>query len=148
MPRWKKPLCKEGKKIWLRGVLVITTAQLLSTKPELGLCAGSNPARGVSEIWDGEDLWQWSQLEIRLNVFPRSTIPQSQFIIIIIIIIIIMFLKTKIARIEIFTIHHTFHVHRKLTSWIKIDKLQFFPVPTVLEAAAEALSLLAVYLFN
>ena len=28
------------------------------------------------------DLWQWSQLEIRLNVFRRSTIPQKQFIII------------------------------------------------------------------
>ena len=26
------------------------------TKPELRLCAGSNPARGVLEIRDGEDL--------------------------------------------------------------------------------------------
>ena len=33
-----------------------TTAQLHSTKPELRFCAGSNPARGVSEIRDGEDL--------------------------------------------------------------------------------------------
>ena len=39
-----------------RGVVVITTAQLHSTKPELRFCAGSNPARGVSEIRDGEDL--------------------------------------------------------------------------------------------
>ena len=38
------------------GVVVITTAQLHSTKPELRFCAGSNPARGVSEIHDGEDL--------------------------------------------------------------------------------------------
>ena len=38
------------------GVVVITTAQLHSTKPELKFCSGSNPARGVSEIWDGEDL--------------------------------------------------------------------------------------------
>ena len=59
--------------------MVITTAQLR-------LCAGSNPACGVSEIRDGEDLWQWSRLEIRLNAFRRSTIPQKQFIIIIIII--------------------------------------------------------------
>ena len=59
-----------------------------SFNPELRFCAGSNPARGVSEIRDGEDLWQWSRLEIRLNVFRRSTIPQKQFIIIIIIIII------------------------------------------------------------
>ena len=41
---------------WRRGVVVITTAQLHSTKPELRFCAGSNPARGVSEICDGEDL--------------------------------------------------------------------------------------------
>ena len=38
------------------GSVVITTAQLHSTKPELRFCAGSNPARGVSEIHDGEDL--------------------------------------------------------------------------------------------
>ena len=37
-------------------VVVITTAQLHSTKSELRFCAGSNPARGVSEIRDGEDL--------------------------------------------------------------------------------------------
>ena len=36
--------------------VVITTAQLNSIKPELRFCAGSNPARGVSEIRDGEDL--------------------------------------------------------------------------------------------
>ena len=42
--------------IWRRGVVAITTAQLYLTKPELRLCAGSNPARGVSEIRDGEDL--------------------------------------------------------------------------------------------
>ena len=36
--------------------MVITTAQLHSTKPELRFCAGSNPARGVLEIRDGEDL--------------------------------------------------------------------------------------------
>ena len=69
---------------WRRGVVVITTAQLHSTKPELRFCAGSNPARGVLEICDGEDLWQWSRLEIRLNAFRRSTKPQKQFIIIII----------------------------------------------------------------
>ena len=70
--------------LWRRGVVVITTAQLYSTKPVLRFCAGSNPARGVLEIRDGEDLWQWSRLEIRLNAFRRSTIPQKQFIIIII----------------------------------------------------------------
>ena len=78
--------CKYFVLLWRRGVVVITTAQLQSTKPELRFCAGSNPAPGVSEIRDGEDLWQWSRLEIRLNAFRRSTIPQKQFIIIIIII--------------------------------------------------------------
>ena len=62
--------------------MVITTAELHATEPELRFCTGSNPARGVSEIRDGEDLWQWSQLEIRLNTFRRSTITQKQFIII------------------------------------------------------------------
>ena len=71
--------------LWRRGVVVITTAQLHSTKPQLRFCAGSNPAHGVSEIHDGEDPWQWSRLEIRLNAFLQSTIPQKQFIIFIII---------------------------------------------------------------
>ena len=42
--------------VWRRGVVVITTVQLNSTKFELKFCAGSNPARGVSDIRDGEDL--------------------------------------------------------------------------------------------
>ena len=55
--------------LWRRGVVVIATAQLHSTKPELRFCTGSNPARGVSEIRDDEDLGQWSRLEIRRNAF-------------------------------------------------------------------------------
>ena len=66
--------------IWRRGVVVITAVQPHSKKPKLRFCAGSNPACGVSEIRDGKDLWQWSRLEIRLNAFRRSTIPQRQFI--------------------------------------------------------------------
>ena len=38
------------------GVVVITTAQHHSTKPELRFSAGSNSAGGVSEVRDGEDL--------------------------------------------------------------------------------------------
>ena len=45
--------------------MVITTAQLHSSKSELRFCVGSNPAGGGSEICDGENLWQWSRLEIR-----------------------------------------------------------------------------------
>ena len=36
--------------------VVITTAQLHSTKPEIRFCAVSNPAHGVSEIRNGENL--------------------------------------------------------------------------------------------
>ena len=38
------------------GVMVITTAQLHSTKSDLRLCTGSNPAHDVSEIYNGENL--------------------------------------------------------------------------------------------
>ena len=64
-------------------LVVITTAQRHSTKHELRFREGLDPASGVSEIRDGGVLWQWSQLEIMLNVFRRSTILQKQFIIII-----------------------------------------------------------------
>ena len=40
---------------WRPGIVVITTAQLHSTKSELRFCAGSSTARGVLEIRDGED---------------------------------------------------------------------------------------------
>ena len=62
--------------------MVITTAQLHSTKPELRFCTRSNPARGVSEIRDGEDHWQWSRLKIklkRLSLVNHTT--KKQFII-------------------------------------------------------------------
>ena len=42
--------------LWRRVAVVFTTAQLHSTKSELRFCAGSNPARGVSQIRDCEDL--------------------------------------------------------------------------------------------
>ena len=42
--------------MWRRGVVVISTAQFYSIKPELRFFAGSNPARGGLEICDGEDL--------------------------------------------------------------------------------------------
>ena len=44
------------KAAWRRGIVVTTTAQVHSTKSELRFCAGSNPACGMSEIRDGEDL--------------------------------------------------------------------------------------------
>ena len=63
--------------------MVVITAELHSTKPELRFFVGSNPACGVSEIRNSLDLWQRSRLEIKLNTFRRSTIPQKQFIFII-----------------------------------------------------------------
>ena len=53
----------------LSGVVVITTTQLHSAKLELMSCPSSNPARGVLDVYNGENIWQWSQLEIRINVF-------------------------------------------------------------------------------
>ena len=38
------------------GVVVITIAQLHSTKPGLSFCAKSNPACGVLEICDSQDI--------------------------------------------------------------------------------------------
>ena len=58
---------------WCHGVVVTPTAQLYSIKPELKFCAGSNPAHGVSEICDSEDLWQWSPLEIRTKIYHKNT---------------------------------------------------------------------------
>ena len=55
--------------------MVIITAKLHSTKSELRLCAGSNTARGVSEIRDRESV---TMVQMRLNTFRWSTIPQEQ----------------------------------------------------------------------
>ena len=77
---WGEPFLAFLNFTW---VLVVITTQLHSTNPELRFCAGLNPACGVSEIRDGEDVWQWSRLQIKQNAFRRSTISQKQFIIII-----------------------------------------------------------------
>ena len=37
---------REAVVLWCRAVVVITTAQINSTKTKLRFCAGSNPARG------------------------------------------------------------------------------------------------------
>ena len=43
-------------------VMVITTAQLHSSKPKIRFCAGLNPARSMSEIGNSDYLWHWSWL--------------------------------------------------------------------------------------
>ena len=66
------------------GTVVTTSMQLLKlNKVRKSVCADSNP-HGMSEIRHGEDMWQWPPLEIILNAFFQSNIPQKQFIIIII----------------------------------------------------------------
>ena len=47
---------KNPKTEHYHGAVVIIIAQLHSTKPELRFCAGSDPARSVSEIKDVEDM--------------------------------------------------------------------------------------------
>ena len=44
------------KKSWRHDVVVITIAQLHSTKPEFRFWTGSNPTRRLSEISNGENL--------------------------------------------------------------------------------------------
>ena len=44
--------------MWRRGVVVFATKKIDATKPNLRFCAGSNPACSVSEICDGNDLYQ------------------------------------------------------------------------------------------
>ena len=61
-------------------VVVITTAQHLSKKLGLSFYARSNPGRGLSEICDCKNVWQWFRLKIRLNAFRWSDIPLKQLI--------------------------------------------------------------------
>ena len=58
-----------------RDVVVITNVQLHSTKPELESSAQVQILLVACRRF--EILWQWSRLEIRLNSFRRSTIPQK-----------------------------------------------------------------------
>lgn len=56
----------------------ITTTRLHSAKPELWSCAGFNPAGGVSQTCDGENLQHWSRLESRLDAtIPKNNSPSS-----------------------------------------------------------------------
>ena len=56
VPIFLHPLMSHQSQIWRCGVVVIATGQLHSTKPKLRVGIGSNPARGVLKIRDGEDL--------------------------------------------------------------------------------------------
>ena len=56
-----------------RVIVVNKTAKLHSKKPELKSCTGSNPTRGESEIYNGENL----EVDIILISFCWSTIRQK-----------------------------------------------------------------------
>ena len=76
-------------------VVIITTAQLHSTKPELRFCAGSKPC-----LWRVGDSWWWGSLTMvparnKAKRFSSATIPQKQFFIIIITIIIIIIINNS-----------------------------------------------------
>ena len=60
---------KLHRRDWSHGVVLITSAQLYSTKPEIRFCTDSNLAHNMLKIRDGMDLWQWFLLEIKINVF-------------------------------------------------------------------------------
>ena len=53
-------------------VVVTTFAHLHSTNPELRFFTGSNPAAGVSEVCDDENIRQWSLLEIMPNILSAN----------------------------------------------------------------------------
>ena len=57
--------------------MIITTAQVHLTKPKLIFYADSNTDCGVSKVSNDENIWQWFQLELRLNAFRQLTIPQK-----------------------------------------------------------------------
>ena len=93
------------------GAVVITIGQLHSAKPALRFCAGSNPARGVSKIRNGEDLLTMVPAGNKVKRLSSVNHITKTVIIIIIIIIIITCLKDYFfgiwvnLRIELWSIH-------------------------------------------
>ena len=61
--------------------MIITTVQLHLANSEFRFCAGSNPHRCVSEICDGQNLGQWSRVEIRCKQLSSVNYNTKQFII-------------------------------------------------------------------
>ena len=49
----------------VRSLWLIHNLSMPQKKSEIRFCACPNSARGVSEICNGENFWQWSRLEIR-----------------------------------------------------------------------------------
>ena len=70
--------------LWCSGYHYCTTSFNKAWSQVLRRFKSCSQHFGDSQWWD---LWQWLLLEIRLNAFRWSTIPQKQFFIIIIIIV-------------------------------------------------------------
>ena len=74
---YAKHTINNGLITWRHDVVVITAAQLHSTKPKLRFYAGQSSAGDVLEIHDGKDHWHFFRLERGLNAVRRSSIPQK-----------------------------------------------------------------------
>ena len=73
--------CKKNvsQVLWRRAVVVITTAKLHVTNPDLRFCARSNPASGVLEIWgeqvrmsDNGPRWNKAKRLSSVNHTPKA----------------------------------------------------------------------------
>ena len=53
---------------WQIGVVDIIFVQLYSTNSDVRFCTNTNPTHNVLEVCNGDNLQQWFQLEIRLNI--------------------------------------------------------------------------------
>ena len=63
---------------------LLTTAQIHSTKSELRFCIGSNPARSMSKIRDGEDTTKKFTKTIQNWIFARQRTRDKNYCIVII----------------------------------------------------------------
>ena len=121
---------------------------------QLNLNSGSAQVQALLSAWqtrDGENLWQWSRLEIRLNTFRRSSISQKQFIIIIIItfegtLYSTIFIKKTISIGQMFwfwRIKNTVSKSDFNEALIPCNELQFFDWPRIVAHSPAGLMYIA-----
>ena len=66
--------------MWTWGGVAITIAQFYSVESEIMSSSGSNLAWGKLGVYNGDKLWEWSQLETQLNTFSYVKYSQKEFI--------------------------------------------------------------------
>ena len=59
----------ESSQLKCCGLVVITATKLHCKKMVTSFCTGSDPALNLLEVCNVENLWPWSETEIRLHVF-------------------------------------------------------------------------------